>query len=330
MAKVDLITGFLGSGKTTFIKKYARYLMDRGEKIGIIENDYGAISVDLLLLNEELGEDCCLEMVVAGDMDCYRRRFKTKLISMGMLGLDRVIVEPSGIYDVDEFFDILYEEPLDRWYQIGNVIAIVDASLEEKMSEESDYLLVSQISGAGKVIFSKSEDASEEDLARTVEHMNRALSQYRSDRQFQIENILAKPWDNFTETDWSRIQSSGYVGSSHIKKMVSEENSYQSLFYYHAVMEENNLRKMAGELLSDAAYGHVYRVKGFVTAPSGQWYQVNATADKMNFMECGPGQEVLMVIGEMLERQKIDELVKGYSNRKDITAGQTAHHHAHH
>ena len=39
MIKIDLITGFLGSGKTTFIKKYARYLMDKGLNIGILEND---------------------------------------------------------------------------------------------------------------------------------------------------------------------------------------------------------------------------------------------------------------------------------------------------
>ena len=50
MVKVDLITGFLGSGKTTFIKKYARYLMDQGYNIGILENDFGAVNVDMMLL----------------------------------------------------------------------------------------------------------------------------------------------------------------------------------------------------------------------------------------------------------------------------------------
>lgn len=53
------------------------------------------------------------------DKDCHRRRFKTKLIAMGMCGYDRVLIEPSGIFDMDEFFDALHEEPLDRWYQIG-------------------------------------------------------------------------------------------------------------------------------------------------------------------------------------------------------------------
>ena len=125
MIKIDLITGFLGAGKTTFIKKYAKSLMAAGNHICILENDYGAVNVDMMLLQELEGDQCELEMVAGGcDPDCHRRRFKTKLIAMGMCGYDRVLIEPSGIFDVDEFFDVLCEEPLDRWYEIGNVIAI--------------------------------------------------------------------------------------------------------------------------------------------------------------------------------------------------------------
>ena len=98
MVKIDLITGFLGSGKTTFIRKYAKYLIGRGLHIGILENDFGAINVDMMLLQDLLGDNCELEMVSGGcDRDCHRRRFKTKLIAMGMCGYDRVIVEPSEI-----------------------------------------------------------------------------------------------------------------------------------------------------------------------------------------------------------------------------------------
>ena len=52
MVKIDLITGFLGSGKTTFIKKYAKYLMAQGMNIGILENDFGAVNVDMMLLKD--------------------------------------------------------------------------------------------------------------------------------------------------------------------------------------------------------------------------------------------------------------------------------------
>lgn len=96
MVKIDLITGFLGSGKTTFIRKYAQYLMEQGMNIGILENDYGAVNVDMMLLQDLMGDNCELEMVAGGcDKDCHRRRFKTKLIAMGMCGYDRVLVEPT-------------------------------------------------------------------------------------------------------------------------------------------------------------------------------------------------------------------------------------------
>ena len=138
MVKIDLITGFLGAGKTTFIRNYAEYLMRKGENIGILENDFGAVNVDMMLLQDLEGEHCELEMVSGGcDKDCHRRRFKTKLIAMGMCGYDRVLVEPSGVFDVDEFFDALREEPLDRWYRVENVIAIVDAHLSPELSELS-------------------------------------------------------------------------------------------------------------------------------------------------------------------------------------------------
>lgn len=82
MVTIDLITGFLGSGKTTFIKKYAEYLMNQGLNIGILENDYGAVNVDMMLLQELEGEKCELEMIAGGcDKETHRRRFRTKLIA---------------------------------------------------------------------------------------------------------------------------------------------------------------------------------------------------------------------------------------------------------
>ena len=80
MIKVDLITGFLGAGKTTFIRKYARYFMDRGLRVGSLENDYGAVNIDRVLLGDLEGERCGIEMVIGGDDHAtHLRRFRTKL-----------------------------------------------------------------------------------------------------------------------------------------------------------------------------------------------------------------------------------------------------------
>ena len=56
MTKIDLVTGFLGAGKTTFIYHYVDYLLNQGKKVGIIENDFGPINVDMMLLREHFGD----------------------------------------------------------------------------------------------------------------------------------------------------------------------------------------------------------------------------------------------------------------------------------
>mgnify|MGYP000668247208 CR=1 FL=1 len=102
-----------------------------------------------MLLQDLIGERCDIETISGGcDCDTHQRRMRTKLISMAMRGFDRVVIEPSGIFDVDEFYDILRDEPLDRWYALGNVVAIVDARLEDTLSLQAEYLLASEAASA--------------------------------------------------------------------------------------------------------------------------------------------------------------------------------------
>ena len=55
MVQVDLITGFLGAGKTTFLRRYVRYLVEQGHNVCILENDFGAVNVDAMLVQDLLG-----------------------------------------------------------------------------------------------------------------------------------------------------------------------------------------------------------------------------------------------------------------------------------
>ena len=176
MVQVDLITGFLGAGKTTFLRRYIRYLVEQGHNVCILENDFGAVNVDAMLVQDLLGPRCDLETISGGcDCDTHQRRMRTKLIAMAMRGFDRVVVEPSGIFDVDEFFDVLRDDPLDRWYQIGNVIAIVDALLPETLSPQADYLLASETANAGRVLLSRVRQAGPAQCEAACAHLARAL-----------------------------------------------------------------------------------------------------------------------------------------------------------
>ena len=311
MVKVDLITGFLGSGKTTFIKKYASYLMEQGQNIGILENDFGAINVDMMLLRELEGANCELEMVAGGcDKDCYRRRFRTKLIAMGMCGYDRVLIEPSGIFDMDEFFDALHESPLDRWYEIGNVITVVDAMLEENLSEDAEFILASEVANAGIVLLSKAQEAAETDIERTKAHLNKAMESVHCDRQFEKE-IFAKDWNKLSDADFKKIQSAGYVGADYEKKDIAEEDAFQSLYFMNLTMPVEKLEEKVKQIFNDKECGNIFRIKGFMQTKSDQWIELNATHQNITIQPIKEGQEIFIVIGEKLNKEKITTNLMG-------------------
>ena len=305
MVKVDLITGFLGAGKTTFIKKYARYLMNQGMNIGILENDLGAINVDMMLLHDLEGEQCELEMVSGGcDRDCYKRRFKTKLIAMGMCGYDRVLIEPSGVFDVDDFFDTLYEEPLDRWYQIGNVITVVDAALQTDLSREADYVLASEAADAGCVLLSRSQEVTEEQIQDTIRHLNRALKDIQCKRVLKDE-IFVKNWEEFTDEDFQRILTSGYAAESYQKMSLEDSDIFDSLNFMNHGLSESEMQHTAEQILKDPACGTVLRIKGFCQKEDKTWVELNATHHETLLRKTEAGQEVLIVIGQKLNEERI-------------------------
>ena len=310
MVKADLITGFLGAGKTTFIRKYVSYLLERGERVCILENDYGAINVDMMLLSDLKSENLGIEMVAGGcDYDCHRRRFKTKLITMAMLGYSRVIIEPSGIFDVDEFFDILHEDPLDVRYEIGNVLTIVNADLEEDLSREADYMLASQCSQAGRLVLSHVQEVDKVRIQRTIDHVNRALSSIRCGRHFALgENVTALDWDLLTKEDFYEISVSGYEETAFEKAFSMDENSFSSLFFMNISISKDQVLENIKRLWQDPAARGVIRIKGFlIDDPEKEtWIEVNATRQGTRISRIPRGQEILIVIGEDLEEGVID------------------------
>ncbi len=317
MTRIDLVTGFLGAGKTTFILDYAKELIRRGEKIGIIENDFGAINVDLMLLHRELGDRCRLEMVIGGDPDCHRRRLKTKLIAMGIDRYDRVIVEPSGIFDVDEFLDILYEEPLDRMLTLGNVLAVVDAAAEEtgpERSSDARYLLAEELTHAGCIIFSKAEQMNEEAVGQVTEELNRCLQEVGCRRVLTEQDILRKPESGFSPDEWDRIFNAGSREYGYVKRTVLTNGAFRSIFFFHVELPETETRELIRQIFQDPLCGRMTRLKGFVASSEGDWLEINATEEEISLSRCSVGQPVVIAIGEGLDQERIGSYWKSYEN----------------
>ncbi len=334
MIQIDLITGFLGAGKTTFLHHYAEYLIRRGLKTGIIENDFGAVNVDMMIL-QDLECDLCERETVAGseDLSVWRRRFRTKLISMGMRGFDRVLIEPSGIFDAEEFFDALCEEPLSGWYEVGSVIAIVDPELPGRLSPESEALLASQLFCAGSVVMSRTQISSPEEIKAATAHLNRAMEAYGCPRRFRLpdeadesgqedpadntntdeggqvdpaDEIVLKDWSLFSDSDYRRIMESGYRRPDHRGLSAGQAGGFQSLYYLQKAFTQEQIREAADRIFADKSCGLVYRIKGFVQDAEG-WLEINATKSGGIKMRRVPeGQAVIIVIGEKLDKARVN------------------------
>ena len=311
MTKIDLITGILGSGKTTFLLKYARHCIEMGENIAILENDFGAVNIDMLMLQELKGEHCRLEMIAGGcDADCHRRRFKTQLISLGMQHFDRVIVEPSGIFDMDEFFDILHDSPLDNWFEIGSVLTIADGEMEEQLSPQMEYLLGSQAACCGKLIISKLRGAPAESLVHSIlDHVNAALEDIRCDRRLVLRDVFTKDWESLTDEDYRLLGSAGYRGSSYVKKFSPEDIESSVHYFMHIAVPKESVESLIAEIFTDESCGRIFRIKGALPADNG-WLKINATREKTEISEVTEGQPVLIVIGDGVSRERIDDYLK--------------------
>ena len=89
------------------------------------------------------------------------------------------------------------------------MIAIVDANLEEHLSEEAEYILASEVANAGEIILSHADEVSAEQADTTVAHLNRALEQIKCPRRVDKE-VLRKSTLDLNEEDFNRLISCGY------------------------------------------------------------------------------------------------------------------------
>ena len=309
MIQVDLITGFLGAGKTSFLMRYAKYLLSKGQRLGILVYDHGAVNVDLPLLNSLRSDRCELETLAAScDADCHRRRFRTRLIAMAMSGYDRILIEPSGVFDMDEFFDAIHEEPLDRWLEIGNIICVVDAKLPDDSLPEEDYFLASEAACAGAVVLSRVQLAQAGELHQAVAHLRTALRKIHSSDDLD-SRLFSSDWAKLTEAEFDAIARSGYRLPDYVKRF-SGTAGFQSLSFLNLSLGSAALREKTDELIGGPVFGRVLRVKGFFRE-NGNWYELNATEHACRIREAAESHAVLTVIGLDLNENAIHLLLTG-------------------
>ena len=115
-----------------------------------------------------------------------------------------------------------------------------------------------------------------------------------------------KKWDELTNDDWNRILTCGYHTESWQKRDVEDDKSFSSLSFMNLPLNKGNrFLNAATQILGDLSCGHVHRIKGFLETPDG-WFELNATAAQRQLNPIANGQQIIIVIGEGLNKEKIE------------------------
>ncbi|WP_270393223.1 CobW family GTP-binding protein [Butyribacter intestini] len=182
MAKIDIISGFLGAGKTTLIKKLVADAF-QGEKLVIIENEFGEIGIDGGFLKEsgiqitEMNSGCiCCSLV--GD---FGNALKDVLERYSP---DRVIIEPSGVGKLSDVIKAVKNIGDD--VKINSTATVVDASKCKMYMKNYGEFYNNQIESAGTIILSRTQNVSEEKLAKVL-----TMIKEKNDEA----SVITTPWD---------------------------------------------------------------------------------------------------------------------------------------
>lgn len=305
MVVVDLITGFLGAGKTTFIHRYLHYIKKQGLSVRMIENEFGDVSVDTQLLRDD---DCEIEDLAGLCMCCVGKdAFIKMLLESAATGCDRIIVEPSGIYDVDEFFEVMSLPQISAVCEIGSILTIADPTAMTYLTEEAKYLMFAQLLASGMVVLSKTQWMQEGEIKQAIEELNH-LMQEKGCPGGLLADVYTKAWDDFDEDDYEELMDAGYARFVHDREVFSHSETFQSVPLIGHCFGEEDLTRRIQALFDSPSCGRVYRIKGFASDDKGQWYEVNCTMNTMYVVKSNFQDGVLVVIGQQLRDQEMKEL----------------------
>ena len=211
MAKIDIISGFLGAGKTTLIKKLISEAF-QGEKLVIIENEFGEIGIDGGFLKEsgiqitEMNSGCiCCSLV--GD---FSEALKEVLAEYSP---DRVIIEPSGVGKLSDVIKAV--KNTGSSVEINSTAVVVDASKCKMYMKNYGEFYNNQIEYAGTIILSRTQKISDEKLDTCLKMIHEKNSE---------ASVITTPWDDI---DGKKILEAMEKVNSLEKELLEEHHHHE-------------------------------------------------------------------------------------------------------
>lgn len=318
MKKVDIISGFLGSGKTTLIKKLLNECL-QDENVVIIENEYGEVGIDGSVLRSD---NITIKEITSGCICCsISKDFRSAIREIiSTYNPDRIIIEPSGVAKLSQIVKEISSEVANKNIVINIKITVVDSVNFEQYIDNFGEFFVDQIQYAKTVMLSKTDQISNAQLMQVF----KAVRKLNPNCPIISTPIAKVRGDKILETAEFRnkdaIDDTGVVrktlNTSHvIRRRMGIHSCADEVFDTWGVetpkyFTRREIKNDLDELKSNVC-GNVIRAKGIVNTKNS-WIQFDYVSGKSDIKEVDydyTGR--ICVIGTGLKKQEIKKLFLG-------------------
>ena len=223
MTKIDIVSGFLGAGKTTLIKKMLSEAY-QGEKLVLIENEFGEISIDGGFLKDsgvqisEMSSGCiCCSLV--GDFNKALRQVHEQFAP------DRILIEPSGVGKLSDVIVAVENTVRDEPdMKLNSFVTVADATKVKVYMKNFGEFYNNQIESAGTIILSRTQKLSQEKLEAAV-----ALLREKN----PTAAILTTPWDQLDGQAILAAVEKVSLADELLEKMRAEHEAEEAEHHHH-------------------------------------------------------------------------------------------------
>ena len=319
MIKVDIISGFLGAGKTTFIKALIEKVF-RGEKIVLIENEFGEIGIDSRFMQNcgievtEMNSGCiCCTLV--GDFAEALKKVAAEFEP------DRIIIEPSGVGKLSDVAAAVDEIQESAGMELDGKITVVDGKKVKMYMKNFGEFYNDQIEHAGTIVVSRTQMMDEDRLSECM-HLIREKNEHAA--------VITTPWDQLSgeiiqsaldahDHDHHEDHHHGHEHHHHNHHDHHHEHHHEHAHHDHHHHHDHDhdhhdhhdhhhadeifsswgietVHRFDRNELADAlklmgmsdSFGTVLRAKGIVEGADGQWMEFDMVPEETEIRDCEP------------------------------------------
>ena len=337
MTKIDIISGFLGAGKTTLIKKLLQEALN-GQKVVLIENEFGEIGIDGGFLKDagiqitEMNSGCiCCSLV--GDFGAALKKVVEQYHP------DRIIIEPSGVGKLSDVIAAVMNVAGDIDLDLNSFVTVADATKCKMYMKNFGEFYNNQVESANTIILSRTQGMKEEKLAQAVSMIQEKNAKAK---------IITTPWDELTGEQILAVMEQGHSLAEELMEeamKLHEEEEHEHHHHHHDEHGEEctcgchdhdhhhhhhadevftswgketprkytkeELDEILVKLSEETEFGIILRAKGMLPAADGTWLYFDLVPGEYEIRNGAPDYTGrLCVIGSKMDTDKLEKLFK--------------------